>query len=129
MHLSLALVLSALLFGAGVYGVLARRNAVVVIDRDVIVEGFDVRGYVRMLRSNGVRRTTKTIARKVLGIDRRQTHELRSLVGGGDHGRLRVLQMDASDMSFEDGSFDFVYSFAVFQHLERPDRVAAEMRR
>jgi SAM-dependent methyltransferase len=82
-----------------------------------------------MLRSNGLRRTTKTIARKVLGIDRRQTHELRSLVGGGDHGRLRVLQMDASRMSFEDGAFDFVYSFAVFQHLERPDRVAAEMHR
>jgi NADH-quinone oxidoreductase subunit K len=31
MHLSLALGLSALLFGAGVYGVLARRNAVAVL--------------------------------------------------------------------------------------------------
>ena len=31
MHLSLALVVSALLFGIGVYGVLARRNAVAVL--------------------------------------------------------------------------------------------------
>jgi len=31
MHLSLALVLSALLFGAGIYGVLARRNAVALL--------------------------------------------------------------------------------------------------
>lgn len=31
MHLSLALVLSALLFGLGVYGVLARRNAVALL--------------------------------------------------------------------------------------------------
>ena len=31
MHLSLALVLSALLFGVGVYGVLARRNAVALL--------------------------------------------------------------------------------------------------
>lgn len=31
MHLSLALVLSALLFSAGVYGVLARRNAVALL--------------------------------------------------------------------------------------------------
>jgi NADH-quinone oxidoreductase subunit K len=31
MHLSLALALSALLFGLGVYGVLARRNAVAVL--------------------------------------------------------------------------------------------------
>ena len=31
MHLSMALVLSALLFGVGVYGVLARRNAVALL--------------------------------------------------------------------------------------------------
>ena len=31
MHLSLALVLSALLFGLGVYGLLARRNAIAVL--------------------------------------------------------------------------------------------------
>jgi NADH-quinone oxidoreductase subunit K len=31
MHLSLAVVLSALLFGAGIYGVLARRNAVAML--------------------------------------------------------------------------------------------------
>jgi NADH-quinone oxidoreductase subunit K len=31
MHLSIALVLSALLFAAGIYGVLARRNAVAVL--------------------------------------------------------------------------------------------------
>jgi len=37
--------------------------------------------------------------------------------------------MDASDMSFADQSFDFVYSFAVFQHVEEPERVASEMSR
>jgi SAM-dependent methyltransferase len=105
------------------------RNAVVGIDRDVIVEGFNPTGYARMLLSNGVRRTLKTIGRKLLGIDRGQTKELMRVVGGEISSEFNVLQMDAADMSFEDDSFDFVYSFAVFQHLENPARVVDEMRR
>jgi SAM-dependent methyltransferase len=104
-------------------------NEVVGVDRDVIVEGFDLPGYCRMLVSNGPMRTSKTIVRKLLEIDRRQTDELMKLVGGKTPGRMNVLQMDASDMSFDDNSFDFVYSFAVFQHLEDPARVVDEMRR
>lgn len=36
------------------------------------------------------------------------------------------LQMDAAALGFEDGSFDFVFSFNSFEHFHEPDRVLSE---
>jgi SAM-dependent methyltransferase len=105
----------------------AARNRVVGIDRDLIVQGFDPRGYLEMARTNGARRAAKTIGRKALVIDSRYRRELDHQLGADTPSRLDVRRMDASDMSFPDASFDFVYSFAVFQHLAAPDRVLDEM--
>ncbi len=105
------------------------KNTVVGIDRDVIVEGIDPRAYLRLLMRQGVNRTAKTIGRKSLGIDRRQTRELAKVLRVRRFPKLTVRQMDAAKMTFESDSFDFVYSFAVFQHLENPHAVVEEMRR
>ncbi len=105
------------------------RNAVVGIDRDVIVTGFDPRAYLHLLVRQGVNRTAKTVGRKALGIDRRQTRELAKILRVRRFPELTVTQMDAAHMTFEPESFDFVYSFAVFQHLENPQAVIEEMRR
>ena len=107
----------------------ALRNSVVGIDLDVIPQGFDPAGYFRMLRANGLKRTVKTIGRKVLGVDTRQSRELLTLVGGSRFPRLEVHHMDAGAMTFVDRSFDFVYSMVVFQHLSDPGSVAEEMAR
>lgn len=105
------------------------KNAVVGIDRDVIVEGFDPRAYIKLLARQGANRAAKTVGRKLLGIDRRQTRELARILGVPGFRKLAVMQMDAANMTFADESFDAVFSFAVFQHLQDPGAVVDEMRR
>lgn len=101
----------------------ARRNRVIGIDSDVIAQGFDVRSYATMLRSNGLRRTAKTIIRKALGVDRRYRRELSRRLGVPALPRLQVLQMDAGQMTFAPESFDVVYCHSVFHHLPQPEAV------
>jgi SAM-dependent methyltransferase len=108
---------------------LGARNRVVGIDLDVIPQGFDPRAYLRLLRENGPMRTVKTMSRKALGIDRKFTTEMTKQLGIAEAPSTTVTQMDATTMTFADNSFDFVYSFSVFEHLPEPEAVLREMRR
>jgi SAM-dependent methyltransferase len=99
---------------------LALGNRVVAIDLDVIADGLTLLAYLRMLRSNGVRRTVKTLGRKVLGFDREFARELQRQLGVRQLPIPRIIQMDACHMSFPVESFDFVYSRSVFHHLPDP---------
>jgi SAM-dependent methyltransferase len=105
----------------------ARRNDVVGIDLDVIVQGLDLFGYWRMLRSNGPERTVKTVGRKLALIDLRRRRELLAQLELPRPPRLDVREMNAEAMTFPDASFDFVYSISVFSHLPRPERVLDEI--
>jgi SAM-dependent methyltransferase len=105
----------------------AQRNTVSGIDTDVIVDGFDLAGYVQMLQTNGPKRLIKTVGRKALQVDSRYQRELARQLGVARLIRPKPLVMDAADMNFPDRTFDFVYSIAVFQHLERPAEVLDEM--
>jgi SAM-dependent methyltransferase len=105
----------------------SRSNSVVGIDRDVIVQGADFRAYFDMIRTNGLRRTAKTVVRKAVGIDRKYRDELMRQVPLPGFARLPVLQMDAANLVFQDAAFDFVYSTTVFQHLPDPRRVVDEI--
>jgi SAM-dependent methyltransferase len=95
-------------------------NRVVGIDLDIIIQGFKPLSYLKMIRTNGARRTVKTIGRKLLGVDQKVASELRRQLGIERAPRLDVLRMDACAMSFPSESFDFVYSRAVFHHLPKP---------
>jgi SAM-dependent methyltransferase len=99
---------------------LAAQNRVVGIDLDLIAQGFSPITYVRMLQENGLRRTVKTIGRKMLGVDRRFAAEMRRQLGLPRRPSLNVLQMDACRMDFPDESFDLVYARSVFHHLPDP---------
>jgi SAM-dependent methyltransferase len=101
----------------------AIRNRVVGVDRDVIVRGFKPLGYAAMLKTNGARRTVKTIGRKLMGIDRGYAFQLLRQLNLKRLPDLTVYPMDVCEMSFPRNSFDFVYSRSVFQHL--PDPTAA----
>jgi SAM-dependent methyltransferase len=103
------------------------RNDVVGIDNDVITRGLDLRAYMRMLRTNGPQRVLETLGRKALLVDIRHRRELARQLGIERLSRLNVIQMDAADMAFQDESFDFVYSLAVFQHLKDPAKALDEM--
>jgi SAM-dependent methyltransferase len=105
----------------------ARENHVVGIDQSVIVQGFDPAGYWRMFRTNGVTRVVKTLGRKALGIDRRYRNGYVQALRLAGFPTLKVLQMDASSLSFASQSFDVAYSLLVFQHLADPVSTAHEM--
>lgn len=107
----------------------ARQNDVVGIDLDVIPEALDVRSYARMLAANGPRRVLKTMGRKLAGIDRRYRAELSRQLGVRRLPRLRVLQMDATRMSFADASFDFVHCRSLLQVLPQPANALGEITR
>jgi SAM-dependent methyltransferase len=106
-------------------------NDVVGIDRDLIVQGFDPVGYLRMARSNGLRRAIKTAGRKSLRYDARFNAELRRQLGSkaNTNARMRVHQMDAARLDFPDGAFDLSYSSSVMQYVDDPVAVLREMAR
>jgi SAM-dependent methyltransferase len=105
----------------------ARRNTVTGIDTDVVVDGFDLPGYVQMLLTNGPKRLIKTLGRKALGVDRRYQRELARQLGVPRVTCPKPLVMDAGHMAFPDQTFEFVYSIVVFQSLAQPAGVLDEM--
>jgi len=106
-----------------------RKNDVVGIDLDVVVQGLDPAGYARMLRTNGANRVLKTLARKALLIDARGRRELRRQLGIETIPRMEVHQMDASALAFPSASFDVVYSLEVFSFVPDPAAALAETAR
>jgi SAM-dependent methyltransferase len=102
-------------------------NRAIGIDNDVIVQGFDLAGYIRMFRRNSLYRTVKTVARKLLGIDRRYALQLKRQLGLRRLPRLSVREMDVRNMSFGTGSFDIVYCRSVLHHLPDPGRAVDEI--
>jgi len=108
----------------------ARGNNVIGVDRDAVVQSINIADYLRMARSNGFKRATKTIGRKVLGVDLAYRRELERQLGSPRRReRLSFFQMDATNLDFPDGDFDFVYSLRVFQHVEEPLKIAREIAR
>jgi len=107
----------------------SQKNEVVGIDRDVVIQGLDLRGYLHMFRTNGLKRAVKTAGRKVLRIDSSQSRELGRMLGVERFPTLEVHQMDAAKLRFADDSFEFVYSLAVLPHLEQPENAIAEIAR
>jgi SAM-dependent methyltransferase len=102
-------------------------NNVIGIDLDVIPMGLDIGGYFNLWRRNGFRRLIKTIGRKLLGFDAKFTRELMRQLNVRRLPRPRMLAMDATKMDFPDASFDFVYSFSVFEHLPDPAAVLRDI--
>ncbi len=105
----------------------ACKNQVVGIDLDVIPVGLRPGPYLAMLRTNGFIRTGKTVTRKLLRLDAAFTRELLNQLGAAETPRLDIRQMDATKMALPDGSFDFVFSTSVFEHLPDPARVLDEV--
>jgi SAM-dependent methyltransferase len=104
-------------------------NEVTGIDMDVVSQRLTPRELARMVRSSPPMRTLKTLVRKALGHDARFEARLASAKGVERFRTLPVLRMDAARMDFEDGAFDFVCSFSVFQHIEDPEGALRETRR
>jgi SAM-dependent methyltransferase len=107
----------------------ARRNRVVGIDADVVAFGASPRPYVRMVRVNGLQRTLKTIARKMLRVDATFLAAYRSRLDMQSLPHIDTRVMSAEQLEFPAESFDIAYALAVFQHVRDPERVLREMTR
>lgn len=101
-------------------------NRAVALDYDVFTQGVDLGGYWRIFRQNGSKRVVKTLLRKASGIDRAYWKHAEKRVGRLDK-KLQVVQGDAHAMPWTDHTFDFVYSFSVFEHLADPAQCLDEV--
>lgn len=106
-----------------------RHNEIVGIDFDSVPQAMNIATYAQMVSENGWLRTSKTIARKVVGIDSLVRSETLRQLDIEAMPRCKVLKMDAAKMAFPDESFDAVISRAVFEHLSDPAAVASEISR
>jgi SAM-dependent methyltransferase len=105
---------------------MSTRARVTAVDYDVIPQGFDLAAYLKVLRKNGPKRFAKTVLRKAAGIDRACWRELERQAGQKIAKRLPMVQGDAHALDWPDNTFDFVYSFSVFEHLDDPARCLDE---
>jgi SAM-dependent methyltransferase len=85
-------------------------------------------GLLEQLRRNGVERAAKTLARRLV-FDGRYYRRLEQLYGSPLRKDVDARWMDARRLSFDDASFDLVYSSAVFEHIDGVEAAAAEIAR
>ena len=108
---------------------LATSNRVVGLDLDVVPRGLHPGDWWTMLRRNGGRRVVKTAGRKILGLDRALRSALERECGVSRLPRVPVRLGNVEALPFGDGSFDFVWSRSVLQHVRRPDAALREIAR
>ena len=102
------------------------KNRATAVDYDIVPQGLDPAAYWKVLRQNGAKRLLKTVLRKAAGIDRAYWRELAKHAGPKVYERMRVVHGDAHALAWPEASFDFVYSFSVFEHLQDPSRCLEE---
>ncbi len=105
----------------------SQNNKVIGIDLNEIVSGFSLLGYYRIWQKNGLLRVIKTLGRKITGVDKKLNLELAKQLGVLSLPKLEVLNMDASNMSFPNASFGFIFSKSVFEHIPEPSKVIDEV--
>jgi SAM-dependent methyltransferase len=105
---------------------LSINNTVTAFDLDVMPQGWNPVPYLALLKQNGPTRLVKTVGRKALGIDRKLRRALDHEFGHPANP-ARFLQMDASNLTFANDTFDVVYSYSVFEHLPDPASVLREV--
>lgn len=106
-----------------------RGNRVTSIDLEQQTATWDLARYVELLRHSGPRRTLKTIARKIIGLDRAYPRALVRQMGLSKAPPLTLLRMNAQRLDFPDASFDVVHSYDVLEHVEDVEAVLREIAR
>ena len=103
-----------LLGNACIFGV---DNKVVGIDLALPFKFPYVADFVRSMRQCGMQRAVQTVVRQMLGMDRRFRNALMRRLAIKTLPDIETHLMDAQKLVFEEGSFDGMYSFSVFQYI------------
>lgn len=106
-----------------------RGNRVTGIDLEPQEPGIQLTELVELARINGPRRALKTLARKIIGLDRVFSRQVARQMGHSTVPSITVLRMDAARTTFPDASFDVVHSYDVLEHVEDVDGVVREIAR
>lgn len=99
------------------------------IDTDVVHPRMTPSVMLKIIRENGFERFVKTIARRWM-FDR----EYYRIIGQEAKVHLQfdgldIRCMSAYEMDFADAEFDYVYSNAVFEHIDNPEEAVKEVHR
>lgn len=104
-------------FGADVLG----------IDMDYVDPRFSFNGYMKIFAKNGWERAVKTLFRHLM-FDGRYYRTIRDLCGRDLRFEdLRLEYMDACDLSLADNSVDYIFSRAVFEHIDNVEQACSEL--
>ncbi|MFO0704357.1 MAG: methyltransferase domain-containing protein [Candidatus Andersenbacteria bacterium] len=99
------------------------------IDMDYVRFGFSPTTYGRIARLNGIERALKTLARNIL-FDRRYYKTLQTCFGRPlKKQTVDLRRMDAAHMQFANATFNYVFSYAVFEHIADVESTAREVAR
>lgn len=109
--------------------VMSKGNRAVGIDQESSGDSLNLKSVLETVKSDGIMRATKTVARKIMGFDRATWKEYVKQSGASSVPELNILKMNAAHMSFPNNSFDVVFSRAVFEHVENPEAVLKEVAR
>ncbi len=106
--------------------VLGVGNRAVGIDQETAGTALDATSIAQMIRKDGLTRAAKTTFRKMFGFDDALKNEYKRQTQIA-WPPLKILHVDATKTSFEDASFDVIYSRAVFEHISSPAAVLKEV--
>src|SRR6516162_879448 len=104
-------------------------NQVTAIDLDKVVQKWNPEAWLYMLWANGLLRFSKTLGRKILGIDHAFIKELERQMPAARNARIEVCQGDAIRTNLPSDTFDCAISFSVFEHLPDPAATLREIAR
>jgi SAM-dependent methyltransferase len=103
-----------------------RHNRVTGIDLEPQQGGLSFTELVDLARENGPRRALKTLARKIIGLDRVFPRHVARQMGHAAPPPVTLMRMDATRLTFPDASFDVVHSYDVLEHVDDVEAVVRE---
>ena len=96
------------------------RNDVTALDLDVIPSGFNLLGYLRMIKENGFGRFAKTVGRKLLVAPTNRAVWAK-IIGADELRAPTLMHGDICEMVPKVAAYDLVISWSVFEHLPNPE--------
>jgi SAM-dependent methyltransferase len=107
----------------------ARHNKVTAIDLELPLRPPYIRNLLALLSASGAYRACKSVIAKIAGKRKYFERALSEITGFRGPYDVTLCRMNACNLSFPEKSFDGVFSFSVFEHIDNPFKALCEVRR